>query len=135
MKQKTNLWRLLSMFHSVLFMANSEYTYILLSLIGLDFFTGYLKAIIWKVADSWIGLKGIVKHITTFFIYFFIGAFFHYIDSFTMGKLFLVIICLNYSLSILENVGVMGVYVPKFLKTKIQAELKRYEEKLDEEDK
>lgn len=123
------------MFHSVLFMANSEYTYILLSLIGLDFFTGYLKAIIWKVADSWIGLKGIVKHITTFFIYFFIGAFFHYIDSFTMGKLFLVIICLNYSLSILENVGVMGVYVPKFLKTKIQAELKRYEEKLDEEDK
>ena len=135
MKQKTNLWRLLSMFHSVLFMANSEYTYILLSLIGLDFFTGYLKAIIWKVADSWIGLKGIVKHITTFFIYFFIGAFFHYIDSFTMGKLFLIIICLNYSLSILENVGVMGVYVPKFLKTKIQAELKRYEEKLDEEDK
>lgn len=123
------------MFHSVLFMANSEYTYILLSLIGLDFFTGYLKAIIWKVADSWIGLKGIVKHITTFFIYFFIGAFFHYIDSFTMGKLFLIIICLNYSLSILENVGVMGVYVPKFLKTKIQAELKRYEEKLDEEDK
>ena len=120
------------MFRSVLFMANNEYTYILLSLIGLDFFTGYLKAIIWKVADSWIGLKGIVKHITTFFIYFFIGAFFHYIDSFTMGKLFLVIICLNYSLSILENVGVMGVYVPKFLKAKIQAELKRYEEKLDE---
>ena len=123
------------MFRSVLFMANNEYTYILLMLIGLDFLTGYLKAIIWKVADSWIGLKGIVKHITTFFIYFFIGAFFHYINSFTMGQLFLVIICLNYSLSILENVGVMGVYVPKFLKTKIQAELKRYEEKLDEGEK
>ena len=42
-----------------------------------------------------------------------------------------VIICLNYSLSILENVGVMGVYVPKFLKSKIQAELKRYEDKLE----
>ena len=123
------------MFRSVLFMANNEYTYILLSLIGLDFFTGYSKAIIWKIADSWIGLKGIVKHITTFFIYFFIGAFFHYIDSFKMGQFFLVIICLNYSLSILENVGVMGVYVPKFLKTKIQAELKRYEEKLDEGEK
>ena len=120
------------MFHSILFMVNNEYTHILLILIGLDFFTGYLKAIVWKVADSWIGLKGIVKHITTFFIYFFIGSFFHYIDSFTMGQLFLVIICLNYSLSILENVGVMGVYVPKFLKSKIQAELKRYEEKLDE---
>ena len=123
------------MFHSILFMANNEYTYILLMLIGLDFFTGYLKAIIWKVADSWIGLKGIVKHITTFFIYFFIGAFFRYIDSFTTGQLFLIIICLNYSLSILENVGVMGVYVPNFLKTKIQAELKRYEDKLDEGDK
>ena len=119
------------MFHSILFMANNEYIYILLMLIGLDFFTGYLKAILWKVADSWVGLKGIVKHITTFFIYFFIGAFFHYINSFTMGQLFLIIICLNYSLSILENVGVMGVYVPKFLKAKIQAELKRYEDKLD----
>ena len=123
------------MFHSILFMAKNEYTHILLLLIGIDFFSGYLKAILWKVADSWVGLKGIVKHITTFFIYFFIGAFFHYIDSFTMGQLFLVIICLNYSLSILENVGVMGVYIPKFLKTKIQAELKRYEEKLDEGDK
>ena len=123
------------MFHSILFMAKHEYTHILLLLIGIDFLTGYLKAIIWKVADSWVGLKGIVKHITTFFIYFFIGAFFHYINSFGTGQLFLFIICLNYVLSILENAGVMGVYVPKFLKTKIQAELKRYEEKLDEGDK
>lgn len=123
------------MFHSILFMAKSEYTHILLLLIGLDFFTGYLKAILWKVADSWVGLKGIVKHITTFFIYFFIGTFFHYVNSFGTGQLFLIIICLNYTLSILENTGVMGVYVPTFLKTKIQAELKRYEEKLDEGDK
>ena len=123
------------MFHSILFMVNNEYTYILLLLIGIDFFTGYLKAILWKVADSWVGLKGIVKHITTFFIYFFVGSFFHYINSFGTGQLFLFIICLNYVLSILENAGVMGVYVPKFLKTKIQAELKRYEEKLDEGDK
>ena len=123
------------MFHSILFMAKNEYTHILLLLIELDFFTGYLKAILWKVADSWVGLKGIVKHITTFFIYFFVGAFFQYINSFGTGQLFLLIICLNYSLSILENVGVMGVYVPKFLKSKIQAELKRYEEKLEEGDK
>lgn len=123
------------MFHSILFMAKNEYTHILLLLIGVDFFTGYLKAVLWKVADSWVGLKGIVKHITTFFIYFFVGSFFHYINSFGTGQLFLVIICLNYVLSILENAGVMGVYVPKFLKTKIQAELKRYEEKLEEGDK
>lgn len=123
------------MFHSILFMAKDEYTHILLLLIGIDFFTGYLKAILWKVYDSWIDLKGIVKHITTFFIYFFVGAFFHYINSFGTGQLFLLIICLNYVLSILENTGVMGVYVPKFLKTKIQAELKRYEEKLEEGDK
>ena len=123
------------MFHSLLFMSKHEYIYILLLLIGLDFLTGYLKAILWKVADSWVGLKGIVKHITTFFIYFLVGAFFHYINSFGAGQLFLLIICLNYLLSILENVGVMGVYVPKFLKAKIQAELKRYEEKLEEGDK
>ena len=123
------------MFHSILFMTKSEYTHILLLLIGIDFFTGYLKAILWKVADSWVGLKGIVKHITTFFIYFFIGTFFHYVNSFGTGQLFLIIICLNYTLSILENTGVMGVYVPTFLKAKIQAELKRYEEKLDEGDK
>lgn len=118
------------MFPSIVFMAKHEYVHILGLLIGLDFFTGYLKAILWKVADSWIGLKGIIKHITTFIMYFFIGAFFHYIHNFGVGQIFLLIICLNYVLSILENVGVMGVYVPSFLKSKVQAELKRYEEKL-----
>ena len=34
----------------------------------------------------------------------------------------------NYVISIMENFGVMGIYVPKFLENKVKAEIKRYEQ-------
>lgn len=120
------------MLSSFIFMANNPYTHILLLLIAFDFLTGYLKAILWHVTDSWVGLKGIVKHIITFFFYFFLGAFCHSIRNFGMGQVFIFVICLNYVLSIFENLGVMGVYVPNFLKSKVLDEIRRYEKKLGE---
>ena len=37
----------------------------------------------------------------------------------------------NYALSIMENFGVMGIWYPQFLKTKVEAELKRYNEQIE----
>lgn len=119
------------MLTSFVFMAKNNYTQILLILIAFDFITGFSKAYLWKVADSWVGLKGFVKHSVTFLLYFFIGAFCHSIQNFGLGQIFLIIICLNYALSIIENVGVMGVYVPNFVKVKISEEIARYEKKLE----
>lgn len=119
-----------SLLEAVYFMAKSPYIHILLFLIVFDFITGYSKAIFWKVTDSTIGLKGITKHIVTFILYFAIGTFTKFINNFGLGQIFLIIICLNYFISILENCGTMGIYVPKFLSVKVAQEIKRYEDKL-----
>lgn len=121
------------MFPSLLFMAKSVHVQMLLVLIGFDFATGLLKAYVWKVADSWIGLKGFVKHSITFLFYFFLGAFCHYVENFGLGQIFLFYICWNYVLSIIENIGVMGVKVPSIVKFKVIEEIKRYEEKIEKE--
>lgn len=123
------------MFPSLVYMANNPYTHALLILIGFDFATGLLKAYLWKVADSWVGLKGFVKHSVTFLFYFFLGAFCHYVQNFGLVQMFIVYICLNYVLSILENVGVMGIKVPSFVKVKVTQEIKRYENKLEQGEK
>lgn len=110
--------------------SRNDYIFFLLILILIDFLTGNAKAWKWKVSDSSVGLKGIIKHTFTFLFYFLLLAFFKYIRLEEIGILFVYLILLNYVLSILENLAVMGVYTPKFLKSKVLQELKRYEDKL-----
>lgn len=111
------------------------HNYVFVALIGVivfDYLTGVAKAYIWKVGDSQVGLKGLTKHglvmLAFFLVYPFAGVF--------NGEAFVHVAALlyimNYLLSILENFGVMGIYVPKFLENKIKAEIARYENQLDE---
>ena len=44
--------------------------------------------------------------------------------------IFIYLILFNYVLSIMENLAVMGVYMPKFLRAKVLDEMKRYTRKL-----
>ena len=110
--------------------SKNDYIYFLVILILIDFMTGNLKAYKWKVTDSSVGLKGIIKHSLTFIFYFLLMAFFDYLKMPTTGEAFIWLILCNYLLSILENLAVMGVYIPKFLQSKVLEELKRYESKL-----
>lgn len=112
--------------------AKSDYIIFLFVLILFDFISGFLKAWKWKVADSWTGLKGVIKHTLTLLFYYFLAVFLAYIHAMTFGQILLIIINLYYILSIIENLAVMGVFIPNFMKARIQAELKRYTEKLEE---
>lgn len=99
-------------------------------LVGFDYITGVLKAAGWKVADSSVGMKGLIKHSLVFtgIILFWLFA-----ESFKMTAVasgLTIFYIANYGLSIMENLGVMGIPYPKFLKTKVEAELKRYDEQL-----
>ena len=93
-----------------------------------DILTGYAKSIIWGVTDSNVGWKGLIKHalVFTFFLilYPYAGAFgwAQFVNILSM------IYVGNYVISIMENFGVMGIYVPKFLENKIKTEIKRYEQ-------
>ena len=106
--------------------SRNDYIFFLLILIIIDFLTGNAKAWKWKVSDSSVGLKGIIKHSLTFLFYFLHLAFFTYVQMEEIGMIFIYLILFNYVLSIIENLAVMGVYIPKFLSAKVLTEMKRY---------
>lgn len=112
--------------------AKSDYIIFLFVLILFDFISGFLKAWKWKVADSWTGLKGVIKHTLTLLFYYFVAVFLTYINAMAVGQILLIIINLYYVLSIVENLAVMGIFIPDFMKARVQVELKRYMEKLED---
>ena len=114
--------------------SRNDYIFFLLILILVDFITGNAKAWKWNVSDSSVGLKGIIKHSLTFLFYFLLLAFFKYVQMEEIGMIFIYLILFNYVLSIMENLAVMGVYMPKFLRAKVLDEMKRYTRKLGLED-
>lgn len=104
---------------------------ILCIIIIFDIVTGVLKAKIWNVIDSSIGLKGMIKHCLIIMIFVVIYPIFSLIGLRIIPETMCIIYILQYLLSILENFGVMGIYQPKFLKTKIQSEINKYEKQLE----
>lgn len=114
-------------------LANNNYFIVFMVLVLFDYVTGVAKATIWKVTDSDASIKGIIRHtivlISVALIWVGCQLFNAEYLAFTINIMY----CLNYSLSILENFGVMGIYVPKFLQNKIQAEINRYERQLENE--
>lgn len=119
------------LYNIMLDVAKSDYITFLFILILFDFITGFLKAWKWKVTDSWTGLKGVIKHTCTFIFYYFVAVFLTYIQAMAIGQILLIIINLYYVLSIMENLGVMGVFIPKFMTARVQAELQKYTAQLD----
>ena len=119
------------LYNELINIAKSDYITFLYILIFFDFLTGFLKAWKWKVADSWTGLKGVIKHTCTFLFYYMVAVFLSYVHAMPLGQIFLIIINLYYVLSIMENLAVMGVYIPKFMQARVQEEMKRYLKKLE----
>lgn len=119
------------LYNIMLNVAKSDYVAILFGLILFDFLTGFLKAWKWQVSDSWTGLKGVIKHTLTFIFYYFVAVFLTYVNAMPLGQVLLVIINLYYVLSILENLAVMGVYIPKFMTARVQSELQKYTAQLE----
>ena len=119
------------LFNEMLHIAKSDYITFLFILILFDFLTGFLKAWKWKVADSWTGLKGVIKHTCTFLFYYMVAVFLSYVNAMAVGQILLIIINLYYVLSIMENLAVMGVYIPKFMQARVQEEINRYLKKLE----
>lgn len=104
---------------------------VFLFLILFDFLTGYFKAIKWKVVSSDVGTKGVIKHTTTFIFYTMLMTGGYYFHAQIIANSVILMVMLTYITSIMENLAVMGVYVPSFLKNRVEKELKEIEEKLN----
>lgn len=119
---------------SLISTAQDEFLLIFLGLVLFDFLTGYLKSWKWKVTSSDVGTKGVIKHTLTFMFYSIVIFGGYYLKSVFVSHSLLTLVMLTYTTSIFENLGVMGVYVPAFIKNRVQREIRKYQAMIGEMD-
>lgn len=99
---------------------HNEYLYILLIFLIFDIVTGTLKSFTNNTVYSKINKHGLTQHIALFlFATFFTWVFSIFkIDEYS--KVLLMFYIVSYGLSIIENVGQMGLPIPKWLTRKFK---------------
>lgn len=97
---------------------NNQYLYILLLFIIFDIITGTLKAFSNNTLYSKISKHGITNHITLFLFSIFFTFIFSFFNVNEYSNILLLFYIVSYGLSIIENVGAMGIPIPKWLKDK-----------------
>lgn len=99
---------------------HNEYLYILLIFLIFDIVTGTLKSFTNHTVYSKINKHGLTQHIALFlFATFFTWVFSIFkIDEYS--KVLLMFYIVSYGLSIIENVGQMGLPIPKWLTNKFK---------------
>ena len=95
--------------------AKNEPLYILLFFIMFDIITGTLKAFSTNTVYSKINKRGITNHITIFIFCSFFSLVFNIFDVNEYSNILIMFYIASYGLSIIENLGAMGVPLPKWL--------------------
>lgn len=100
-----------------------------------DVLTGFLKSLIAKKTSSSKGISGLIKHSTLLLI---ASTLYPYLDIYGAGGMadtLLVFYILFYAISIVENLGEMGIPVPVWLKKYIYKLSDEYRKENNDEQK
>lgn len=100
-----------------------------------DILTGFLKSLIAKNTTSSKGISGLIKHSTLLLI---ASVLYPYLDIYGAGGMadtLLIFYILFYAISIVENLGEMGIPVPMWLKKYIYKLSDEYREGKNDEQK
>ena len=101
--------------NAVIDMLHSGIFHILISLILIDIITGYAKAYKNKIIDSKIGTNGIIRHTIVIILQVFVGIFSRIYGVDYVSIVLCVFNIGNYGTSILENLNMLGIPMPKGL--------------------
>jgi toxin secretion/phage lysis holin len=93
----------------------NEYIYVLFLFIIFDIITGTLKAFSNNTIYSKINKKGITNHITIFLFCIFFSWVFYIFKINEYANVLLLFYIVSYGLSIIENIGQMGLPLPQWL--------------------
>ena len=119
--------------HEFTTVAENDYLYILLCFIMFDFITGTLKSFSTNTVYSKINKQGITSHITIFLFCIFFSWMFNIFKVSEYSKVLIMFYIVSYGLSIIENIGEMGIPIPKWLSEKFKV-LQEETNKGDESD-
>ena len=111
------MFNILINFNNVL---NNEYLYVLLIFIIFDFVTGTLKAFSNNTVYSKINKKGITNHAATLLFCFFFTWVFSEFNANEYSNILIMFYIVSYGISIIENMGAMGLPIPKWLIVKFK---------------
>ena len=105
---------------TIINLIDSSYFFIFLTAIIVDIITGILKGLYNKKLNSRIGLKGLIKHCCIILIVFTISIILPLMGYRTGARAIIVFYIIQYCLSIIENVGCLGVPIPPYVTKAIQ---------------
>lgn len=98
----------------------NEYLYVLIIFLIFDIITGILKAYSNNTLNSKINRKGITTHISIFLFVTFFSWVFQVINASEYSNIIIMFYIASYGLSIIENMGQMGLPLPKWLSVKFK---------------
>ncbi len=111
---------MINILHEFNTVIQNEYLYVLLFFIVFDVVTGTLKAFSTSTVYSKINKHGITNHITIFLFCIFFNWVFYICKVPEYSKVLIMFYIVSYGLSIVENMGQMGVPLPKWLTEKFK---------------
>lgn len=94
--------------------------WILFGIIIADFLTGTLKAFISKDLDSSAGTKGLIKHMCVILIVVSVSLVGYIMENDFIAYTFITFYLFEYSISIIENLNVMGIPFPDFVESNLR---------------
>lgn len=94
-------------------LAHSKTFILLLTIIVVDIITGKAKAFKMGSLDSSVGTNGIIKHTIIIILVLIVGIWCRILGVGEFSVIFCVFIILEYLTSIIENVDVLGIKIPK----------------------
>ena len=96
------------------------FIYVLIIFIIFDIITGTLKAFKNETIYTKINKRGITNHITIILLCIFFSWVFNIFNFGELSKILILFYIASYSLSIIENLGIMGVPLPQWLSKKFK---------------
>lgn len=104
-------------------------------IILIDILTGFLKSLVNKKTESGKGIGGLIKHSTLLLVVCMLYPFCDIYGASGMADTLLVFYILFYAISIVENLGEMGIPVPVWLKKYIYKLSDEYRKENNDEQK
>ena len=106
--------------NEVITVFENKFLYVLFAFIMFDIITGTLKAFSTNTVYSKINKQGITSHITIFLFCIFFTWVFYFFDVDEYSKILIMFYIVSYGLSIIENLSLMGLPIPQWLKEKFK---------------
>lgn len=104
-------------------------------IILIDILTGFLKSLVNKKTESGKGIGGLIKHSTLLLVVCMLYPFCDIYGASGMADTLLIFYILFYAISIVENLGEMGIPVPAWLKKYIYKLSDEYRKENNDEQK